>query len=81
MFDTNERRWQEKMSRAYKLYIETIGISKEQLNEVVNKRFGWEGEAASCQAITFFCGDGFLCGGRDDETAHDLTPKNCASCN
>lgn len=60
-----------KMSRTYKLTVEATGISEEQLNKVVRDQFGWEGEADRYNEITFFCGDGSLYGGMDDEEAHN----------
>lgn len=59
------------MSRAYKLTVETIGISKEQLNKVMTDQFGWEGETDHYHEITYFIGDGTLYGGTDEETAHN----------
>ena len=58
------------MSRTYKLTVEAIEISKEQLNKVVRDQFGWEGDADRYNEITFFCGDGCLCGGMSEEEAH-----------
>lgn len=59
------------MSRTYKLTVETIGISEEQLNKVIRDQFGWDGEADRYNEITFFCGDGSLYGGMDEEAAHN----------
>ena len=59
------------MSRAYKLTVETIGISEEQLNKIMTDQFSWEGETDYYHEITYFIGDGTLYGGTDEETAHD----------
>lgn len=59
------------MSRTYKLTVEAIGISKEQLNKIVRDQFGWDGEADEYNEITFFYGDGTLYGGMSEEEAHD----------
>ena len=59
------------MSRTYKLAVETIGITEKQLNKVMRNQFGWEGEASSYNETTFFYGDGCLCGGMSEETAHN----------
>ena len=59
------------MSRTYKLTVETIGISEEQLNKVIRDQFGWDGDADRYHETTFFYGDGSLYGGMDEETAHN----------
>ena len=63
------------MSRTYKLAVETIGISEEQLNKVVGEKFGWDGEAESYDNKTFFCGDGSLYGSLGEEEAHEQIYK------
>ena len=60
-----------KMSRAYKLEVETIGITEEQLNKVLKEQFRWEGETYSCEVRTFFSGEGCLCGGQSEIDAHN----------
>ncbi len=59
------------MSRTYKLTVEAIGVTEEQLNKVVRDQFGWEGEADSYNRIVYFNGDGTLYGGMDEEAAHN----------
>ncbi len=58
------------MSRCYRLFVVTVGISEEQLNKVVCDQFGWDGEASSWKGEVTFDGDGTLYGGMDEETAH-----------
>ena len=58
------------MSRTYKLTVETIGISEEELGKVMKDQFGWEGEADSYQGISYFDGDGHLYAGKTEQEAH-----------
>jgi hypothetical protein len=61
----------DKMSRPYKLTVEVIGVSKEQLNKVMSDQFGWEGEVGRRQGVSIFDGDGNLSGGMREEEAHE----------
>jgi len=58
------------MSRTYKLAIEAVGITEEQLGKIAIEQFGWDGEANSYKETVYFDGDGTLYGGMDEETAH-----------
>ena len=63
------------MSRAYKLSVEAIGITEEQLNEVMKDQFGWKGDTDSYKEKTYFHGDGHLHAGRSEEEAHSQIYK------
>ncbi len=58
------------MSRTYKLAIEAVGITKEQLGKIAIEQFGWEGETDSYKGRVYFDGEGRLYGGMDEEDAH-----------
>ncbi|HBG28979.1 MAG: hypothetical protein A2Y10_14845 [Planctomycetes bacterium GWF2_41_51] len=58
------------MSRFYRMFIITIGITEEQLQEVCFKKFGWEGEASTWKSEVMFDGEGYLYGGMSEEEAH-----------
>ena len=59
------------MSRTYKLTVETIGISEEELGKVMKDQFGWEGDTDSYKEITYFNGDGHLYAGKSEQEAHN----------
>ncbi len=59
------------MSRCYRLFVVTTGISEEQLGKVVRDQFGWDGEASSWKGEATFDGDGTLYGGMSEEEAHN----------
>lgn len=58
------------MSRYYRLFVITTGITEEQLQEVCFKKFGWEGEASTWKSEVMFDGEGSLYGGMSEEDAH-----------
>ena len=58
------------MSRYYRLFVVTTGITEEQLQEVCSKEFGWDGETSSWKGEATFDGEGSLCGGMSEEEAH-----------
>jgi len=58
------------MSRTYKLTVEAVGISEEELGKVMKDQFGWEGDTDSFIETTYFNGDGSLGGGLSEQGAH-----------
>ncbi|MEN6384772.1 MAG: hypothetical protein ABFD79_06205 [Phycisphaerales bacterium] len=58
------------MSRCYRMFVITTGITEKQLQEVCSKKFGWDGNASTWKGEVTFDGDGSLCGGTSEQEAH-----------
>ena len=58
------------MSRYYRLFVITRGITEKQLQKVCFGEFGWEGQVSSWKKETTFDGEGTLCGGMSEHEAH-----------
>ncbi len=61
------------MSRCYRLFVVTTGITEEQLQKICSEQFGWEGQTFSWKSEATFDGEGKLCGGKSEEEAHEET--------
>lgn len=60
------------MSRAYRVNVEAKGITESQLADVMVVELGWEEmDSSTWKEVTYFEGEGNLCGGCTEEEAHN----------